>query len=252
MSVTNIMEIINVDDLKKIMSTSETLVMGFTVPETSNELKNVVRKFLKRKSEIFKLITFVYMEVSESDRCVLNILKGSENTFPKIFHIRNGKDILVSVQAANSDTIKESFKAVEKYYIEEMKNFQKEYSEMKKIQIEENSSDSDKKNIKSSKLQQDNNEKTANWVTGLTPDEYCEQKQEDGDEQLDKNDPVLEKKINLEKLVHVNKTYDEMKINLLHNITKRKKIECENNKKKEEDDKKKDDGTEYRKLRKKR
>lgn len=246
MSVTNIMEIININDLKKVMNTSETIVMGFTVPETPNELKNIIRKFLKRKSEVFKLITFVYMEVSESDRHVLNILKGSENTFPKIYHIRNGKDILVSVQAANSDTIKESFKAVEKYYIEEMKNFQKEFALRVKTEPKNKS-----KNTKSIDEKASNDSEQLINFNDNQEQIVLEQEVSEKEEQPEKEDPVLEKKKNLEKLVHVNKTYDEMKINLLHNVTKRKKIEFEINKKKESE-KKKDDGTEYRKLRKKR
>lgn len=271
MSITNIMEVTNIDDLKKIMKTCETLVLGFTTPKTPNESKNIVRKFLKRKSEIFRLITFVYMEVSDSDRLVLNILSGPEESFPKMYHIRNGKDILVSVQAANIESINESFKAVEPYYIDEMKNFQKQFAEMRKKQNKKNekkqNSESVSDNLVDSKSDEPTEElpkvqelpkvKELSKVQELskTEDQLKKQKQEQEEplatQQQDKNDPVLEKKMNLEKLVHVNKTYDDMKISLLHNITKRKKIECEINKKKESE-KKNDDGTEYRKLRKKR
>jgi hypothetical protein len=263
MSVPNIMEIMRISDLKKIMSTCETVIMGFTVSETPTGLKNIIRKFLKRKAEIFRLITFVYMEVSETDRRVLNILSGSDETFPKIYHIRNGEDILVSVQAANAESIVESFKAVEKYYINEMKDFQKQFSEMKKKRnpslSQDNASEQDQEREQEQKEEPDDAKNTSESDQEKQKEETIDDQtkmnamnmNENENLQESKEDPFLNKKMNLEKLVHVNKTYDDMKINLLRDITKRKKIECKNNEKKESE-KKKDDGAEYRKLRKKR
>jgi len=59
-------------------------------------------------------------------------------------------------------------------------------------------------------------------------------------------DPVLEKKKNVEKLVFLNKKCDELRLNMVKDIAKRKKMEAVIEKKKAAE-KKNDDGKEYRK-----
>ena len=64
------------------------------------------------------------------------------------------------------------------------------------------------------------------------------------------NDPIIEKKKNMEKLILLNKKRDDMKIDLVKEITKRKKIEVKLEKKTNEN--KNDEDKNYRKnLRKK-
>ena len=120
MSKSNIIEVTKLSDLKNIMESRLTVILGFTTPYTANKLKIIIRRFLKRKSEIFPLITFIYMEVSDTDRSSLNILKGEPSDYPKIYHIRGGNNILVSVQSATEETLNESFEAAEPFYIKEM------------------------------------------------------------------------------------------------------------------------------------
>jgi hypothetical protein len=196
---TNIYEVKKLVDLKNIIKSNTTVIIGFTLNDTPTDLKITIRKFLKRKSKSFPLIKFIYMEVNNTDRNTLNILQGEDESFPKIFHIRNGDTILCQVDAATEESIYESFGAVEKYYIDEMKN---------------NDINSNEKNndIESQKdIQKDTKENV---------------------------DPVLEKKKTLEMLVLLNKKATDMKLGLLHNVAKRKKIEkeIEKNKKQNEED----------------
>jgi len=151
MSRSNILEVTNLSDLKSIIEMCVTVILGFTVHDTPNELKVQVRKFLKRKSEQFPLITFVYMEVSDEDRKTLNILGGEPEDYPKIFHIRGGNTILVSVPSATVETMNESFAAVEDRYVKEMKVFQamlKDETDKKSKFTKEKNEDTDNNNIK--------------------------------------------------------------------------------------------------------
>lgn len=134
---TNIFEVKKLNDLKSIMQTCVTVIVGFTLPETPRETKIMIRKFLKNKAKIFKLITFIYMEVTDEDRNTLSILKGDKSEFPKIFHIRDGNKIFVSVNSADQESIYQSFSEVENYYLEEMNNLDKknvELEEKKKLE----------------------------------------------------------------------------------------------------------------------
>jgi len=196
---TNIYEVKKLVDLKNIIKNNVTVIIGFTLNDTPSDLKIIIRKFLKKKSKLFPLIKFIYMEVNNTERNTLNILQGDDESFPKIFHIRNGDTILCQVDSATEDSIYESFGAVEKYYINEMNN-------------------KDEINNKDQTEKSDHDEKINSITQTL--------------------DPVLEKKKTIEMLVLLNKKATDMKLNLLHNVAKRKKIEkeIEQSKKQNEED----------------
>lgn len=177
MTSSNIFEIRKLEDLKYLMETNVTVILGLTCNLTDTKTKIMIRKFLKRKSEQFSLITFIYMDVSEEYRktCSLNILKG--DNYPKVYHIRNGNQLLVSVENADYEGIYGSFSQVEKYYLKEMDEFK--------------------------------NKKT------IIPDISNE----------NNIDPKLAKQAQLEKLVHLNNKYDNMKIDLIKEIKRRKQLE---------------------------
>ena len=124
MSICNIYEVTTLEDLKSLMESNVTVILGLTCSNTPNSTKAMIRKFLKRKSEKFHLITFIYMHVSDDHRNTgsLNILKG--DNYPKVYHIRNNNQVLVSVEDADYEGIYESFNQVEKYYIKEMEDLQ--------------------------------------------------------------------------------------------------------------------------------
>lgn len=278
MSRSNIVEVTNLQDLKEIMESCVTVIMGFTTPHTSKELKIVVRKFLKRKAEQFPLITFVYMEVSDENRTTLNILRGGPEDYPKIFHIRDGNNFLVAVNAATEETIYESFAAAEQFYIKEMKEFQKKIrdAEMntkkgknKKNDVDVDTPISDRQyddrqhddceismSDDSIPKKQFKTKKSSKECTVVDEDEIIDndknKTQTKGnnmviqtEEPLTQLTPAMEKKKNLEKLVLLNKMSDEFKLDLIKDITKRKKLESILEKKKAEENKV-DDSKEYR------
>lgn len=267
MSRSNILEVTNLSVLKEIMESCVTVILGFTTPETPKDLKVLIRKFLKRKAERFPLITFVYMEVSDRDRQTLNILRGEPKDYPKIYHIRGGNNILVAVESADEEKINESFAAAEQFYVKEMKAFQKKIKEENTKgntsdtpisdkrddddDFEISISDEDKpKNPITKSSQKQNNKQPEQDEQDVENSQNGQNKQNSmaiqPEESLTQLNPVMEKKKNLEKLVLLNKTSDNMKLDLIKNVAKRKKLESVVEKKKEEE-KKVDDGKEYRK-----
>jgi hypothetical protein len=263
MSRVNIIEVTNLSDLKSIMESNTTVILGVTVSKTSHNQKVIVRRFLKRKSEQFPLITFVYMDLLDQDRNTLNILKGRDIDFPKLYHIRDGCDIAVTVTQADEEKMQESFNDVEQIYIKEMKIFQDMMAKKNGIKTknqndtpisnegydnrnnnshnlinnesnneenEDNCEDDDMKKIKFS-FQNDNNSNKPNK-----------------DIQQPKINPLIEKKKNLEKLTSLNKKYDDMRLDFAKEITKRKKTEVEIEKQKQNDKKKEEDTKKYRKA----
>jgi hypothetical protein len=276
MSNANVWEVKKLIDLKTIMETCVTVILGLTMPETKTSDKIMIRKFLKRKAEKFHLITFVYMEVSERDRQTLNILKGTIEDYPKVYHIRGGNNILVAVPAATEDFINESFREVEKYYIEEMKAFQKQTNNKSKNTNTNTNKNADKESekdinltdsasIEEYSLESVDNEKNKKVVSNNHDNNKHDNNNHDNNVNISNNNnnnnkpemvsistgtnknPELEKKKNLEKLVFVNKKYDDLKLELTQEILKRKKIEVELEKKREAKKKIEDDPKDYRK-----
>ena len=178
----NIFEVKNLEDLKTLMESNVTIILGLTCCSTDTKTKSMIKKFLKRKSEQFSLITFIYMDVSEEYKKIgsLNILKG--DNYPKVYHIRNSNQVLVSIENADYDGIYESFSQVEKYYLKEMNDFK-------------------------TKQETDLN-------TLSNHEQYI--------------DPIIEKQKQLEKLVSLNNKYDNMKIDLIKEIKRRKKLKLVN------------------------
>lgn len=179
--MSNIFEVKNLEDLKTLMESNVTVILGLTCTSTDSKTKVMIRKFLKRKSEQFNLITFIYMNVSDEYRTTgsLNILKG--DNYPKVYHIRNSNQVLVSIEDADYEGIYESFSQVEKYYLKEMEDFK------------------------------NNSNKSSH---NSEPEKHV--------------DPKIEKQKQLEKLVYLNSRYDNMKLDLIKEIRRRKKLESVN------------------------
>ena len=225
---TNILQVTNLSDLKQIMKTRVTVILGLTTPHTSKELKVIVRKFLKRKSEIFPLITFVYMEVSDDDRQTLNILRGNIASYPKIYHIRDGNNIILTLESATEDDIYESFGEVEHLYINEMNQFNnknntgkntgknKEADNDTEISIKDDSENpGQEQRHDQTKVQTQTQAQTQGSVNMKIPTET----------ETAPINPQIEKKKNIEKLILLNKKSNELVDNFIDDISKRKKME---------------------------
>lgn len=133
--MTNIFEVARLTDLKKLVSSHMTVIIGFTLSITPSKMKIYIRKFLKSKSKLFPSLTFIYMVVPDKDRNSLSILKGDDDVFPKIYHIHDGKNILVEVLSATQETIEESFKSVEEHYVNNVDMSDEEQKMQEKIKV---------------------------------------------------------------------------------------------------------------------
>ena len=72
----NIMQITNLVDLKYIMSSCVTVIVAFTTPVTSNDLRIFIRTFLKEKSknteEIMVFVEQDFQKIKEKVNTLLN------------------------------------------------------------------------------------------------------------------------------------------------------------------------------------
>ena len=114
----NIWEIVTVTDLMKILKEHEQkfVIIAITLQNTPQETVKMLKKFLKDYSKKYKNITFLYFNVADKDLGRISLLNKDKSEYPFLYHVYDVKNIFVSVNRVNKNTLYESMYAVEKYY----------------------------------------------------------------------------------------------------------------------------------------
>ena len=197
--IQNIWEVINLNDLVKILKENEKkfVIVGLCLENSELEIKKSVKKFLKTYSKIYPNITFLYYNVSVKDLGRISLITKNVEEYPYIYHIYDVSNIFVSVNRANNNTMYDSMSAVEEYYKKDLQNM---HNPISNNDINENNDVNEHEN---------ENENENENITNLVYD----------------NNKVLEHQQLLDKIV----IYEEMKkkhnINFLADIQQRKKDE---------------------------
>lgn len=140
----NIWEIVTLNDLVKILKSSEKkfVIVAITLDSTPKNIIKTLKKFLVHYSEIYKNLTFLYYKADKKDLGRISFLSKNEEEYPFVYHIYDTSEIFVSVNRANGDSIVEAFNAVEEYYKKDLNSYLSE-----KYDKSENVDNTDKSNI---------------------------------------------------------------------------------------------------------
>jgi hypothetical protein len=207
----NLWQVVNMDDLLYFLRSGKNkiIVLSLVLLNTDEIIKRNIRKFIKRKSEIYTNITFLYYAIRDTDFKRISIISGNKDEYPKMCHIYNVTELLVEVTSIdNIDILESSFKKLHNYYINFIEN--------------ENDIDVPKQ------LDNKNESKISTPQTPLSTNINNE---------IIKN-PVVEKKKFIEKISLIKQKSDDYNIEFMRECQKRKKEE-EKHKKSEEKIKKK-------------
>ncbi len=235
----NIWEVTKFTDLCTLLKSNITVIVGLTLASTKDSDKFMIRKFLKSKAKKFPLITFVYMQVSKEYMGKLKIIPEDKSVYPMLFYIRDGNIVSLYVENVDSYSIHDSFQTLEPYYVKEMAEFQKKMKDIKdkKNKNDDNDDNNDDDDDQDEEDEEDDKKNTKNIKNK-------EEEDEDEDEEKDNNKgdnnvkmkmainnttkplmPQIEKKKMIEKLVFMNDKYDKMKLDIIKDVQRRKKIE---------------------------
>jgi len=145
----NIWEIVTLNDLVKILKSSEKkfVIVAITLDSTPKNIIKELKKFLVHYSEIYKNLTFLYYKADKKDLGRISFLSKNEDEYPFVYHIYDTSEIFVSVNRANGDSILEAFNAVEEYYKKDLSSNLVEKSETEKSNITINSNFNDVNNV---------------------------------------------------------------------------------------------------------
>lgn len=159
----NIWEIVTLNDLVKILKSSEKkfVIVAITLDSTPKNIIKALKKFLVHYSEIYKNLTFLYYKADKKDLGRISFLSKNEDEYPFVYHIYDTSEIFVSVNRANGDSVLEAFNAVEEYYKKDLNSYLSEKSETEKTEKTEksnitiNNNLNDINNVSAEKIKQD-------------------------------------------------------------------------------------------------
>lgn len=191
MTSRNIWEVKNINDFAYLLKHNLTVVAGLVLSENSDRQKIAIRKFLKEKSKKFYLITFIYFRVPGEVLGSFGIIKEDKKAYPIMYHIRNSEDVVAWIFNADKKNMDNCFKAMEKYYLKEMEQYEK---------------DNEKKDDEENPLLAQDNEELEKIKAS------------------DKPDPMTEKNKHMEKCKVIMDKYESEKEKFIKDIGNRKKI----------------------------
>jgi hypothetical protein len=112
MSYKNLAEINYVDGILKLLQNNklQVAILVITLDTTPDNIKIYMRRWLKNKSKEFPNILFLYFCANSNDikESNLSLISKNINGYPYVYHILNAKKILVEVENANIETIKQT------------------------------------------------------------------------------------------------------------------------------------------------
>lgn len=245
----NIQQITDFSVLKNIVSNNLTVVIGLTCPESTTEAKIMIKKFLKRKSELFPLIQFVYMDLSADQilKTKLEIVKKDYDLYPLVYYIRDGNKILCTVTGCTEELAYETFDELSPIFKREMKEFSekaKNIQTTKTTKTNKTTKSAKKSNVifnidseaeieiekaKDSDVSMVNHNPNLNPNPNSNPNSNLNSNlnpnAKTGADEKEELDPQTKMAIEREKMMAIEKEYNKMQKKMLNEVKNRIKIE---------------------------
>jgi hypothetical protein len=236
----NIWQIINYDDLYNFLvgESGRIVVLSLVLSNTDENIKRMIKKFIKRKANMYPNILFLYHVVKSKDIGRISILEKDKSKYPKMCHIYDKTQLLLEVTSIEDiDDLYESFEEVGDHY----KNFTIETeSKDKTISNDDTVIDSDDNNSVNNDNVDNNNINNNNINNNdinnnINNNDVNNNNNNNGNNKLQINsqnrnkenniNPITEKKKILEKINLFRSKAEEFNIDFLKDIQKRKKEE---------------------------
>lgn len=140
MSQNNLLQVVTMDDLLYLLGNGKNkiIVLSLVLTKSDEIMKRKIKKFIKKKSELYTNVLFLYYIVRNEDFGRISFLTKNKTEYPKMCHIFDKTELLLEVASIdNIDILEESFHKVDGYYKKFKFEEQKEIIEEKKTHIDE-------------------------------------------------------------------------------------------------------------------
>lgn len=238
----NLYQIVNMDDLYYFLrgGKDKLINLSLVLLTTDENVKRMIKKFVKRKSEQYPGATFLYYAVRKEDMGGrISFMSNDPSEYPKMCHIFNIHELLSEVRAIdNVEILERSFQHpdIMQYYARFGTIVRKPISNVvdedngyiENDENDENDEDDESETEYNNKKKINNNSTNKQNIMVPKMQEY-----------QPAQNPVLEKKKLLEKLTLIRQKGEEYNMQFLEECRKRKKEEEEDKSKQKNKEKNK-------------
>lgn len=214
--MSNLLQIVNYDDLLHFLreGKNKIIVLALVLVDTEDDIKHMLRKFIKEKSREFPYILFLYYAMQSKDlgRAPSTILEKDRTQYPKLCHIYDVDQLLGDVTSIDNR------KELDKSFAKLKPKYEQWVTMQQKSQSNEPEQNTEKSQIQQSQLRDQPQSQPQSQP----------QNQPQNQPQSEVIDPIKEKKKFMEKLLLLKSKGDDYKIEFIKDIQKRKKEEQKN------------------------
>lgn len=102
------------------------IVLSLVIKNTPSDIRSTIKKFIKRKAEVFPNIMFLFYTVQAQDVGKINFLKGTLDSYPMMCYIKTAtNEVMTYVEGIDGiEPLDECWSMVEKAFIANLKNTQ--------------------------------------------------------------------------------------------------------------------------------
>jgi hypothetical protein len=119
MSQNNLLQVVTMDDLLYLLGNGKNkiIVLTLVLPKSDESIKRKIKKFIKKKSEIYNNVLFLYYVVRNEDFEKISLITKNKMEYPKMCHIYNKTELLLEVSSIdNIEILESSFQKVDGHY----------------------------------------------------------------------------------------------------------------------------------------
>lgn len=219
----NLWQIVNYDDLLHFLRKGKNkyTVLAIVLLKGEDNIKKIIKKFIKEKSKLYPHITFLYYVVRNEDFGRASFVTNKTQEYPKLCHIYNITEMLIEVKSIDCvEAMELSFEQLEDYYNDCEKEARNVDNNDNNNDDNNGNNDNNDNNDNDNNVNQKNvstkNNKSTNVSIGNVGMQGAD---------IIRTDPVTERKKQLEKLTLIQDKWNEYTIEFLKDCQKRKKEE---------------------------
>lgn len=131
----NIYQVDMFNDLVGFLKSGSTdyIVLSLVVKNTPSDIRSIIKKFIKRKAEVFSNVMFLFYTVQAQDVGKINFIKGTLDSYPMMCYIKTStNEVITYVEGIDGiDPLDECWGIVEKAFVTNLKNKQQNQQQNK-------------------------------------------------------------------------------------------------------------------------
>lgn len=106
-------------------TTTDYIVLSLIINSTKPDMRALIKKFIKRKAEIFPNVMFLFYTVQPEDINKISFIKGTKDSYPMMCHIKtSSNEVMTFVEGIDGiEPLDDCWSIVEPHFIANFKKY---------------------------------------------------------------------------------------------------------------------------------